>query len=279
MKRRRIVLLFSGLLLLSGVLYLLPQDIDSFYLKTLEKAEKAFLSGEYVQAAKDFEVAAFGLAGNSELRAKALSYLGLTRFYLNDIKACEKNLREAAGLLKEGDWSGLEIAAQARPDLERLLGYFKLSPSGQGGSPPPAGTPEKMDATSSTVSDGKLTPREIPEEDQEPNLNVDLIKEGDLVPLELAETPPEVVKKVEAIYPDWARSSGLEPTVTVGALVSETGKVIRTRILKGAKNAAGFNQAAEQAVRLWKFRPATIKNLKVKVWLPVSVQFRVRPVD
>jgi len=278
-KRRRIVLLFSGLLLLSGVLYLLPQDIDSFYLKTLEKAEKAFLSGEYVQAAKDFEVAAFGLAGNSELRAKALSYLGLTRFYLNDIKACEKNLREAAGLLKEGDWSGLEIAAQARPDLERLLGYFKLSPSGQGGSPPPAGTPEKMDATSSTVSDGKLTPREIPEEDQEPNLNVDLIKEGDLVPLELAETPPEVVKKVEAIYPDWARSSGLEPTVTVGALVSETGKVIRTRILKGAKNAAGFNQAAEQAVRLWKFRPATIKNLKVKVWLPVSVQFRVRPVD
>jgi TonB family protein len=71
----------------------------------------------------------------------------------------------------------------------------------------------------------------------------------------------------------------LEPTVTVGALVSETGKVIRTRILEGAKNAAGFNQAAEQAVRLWKFRPATIKNLKVKVWLPVSVQFRVRPVD
>lgn len=278
-KNRRLVLLISALLSFSGVLYPFFQDVDSFYLKTLEKAEKAFLSGEYLQAAKDFEVAAFGLAGNSKLRAKALSYLGLARFYLNDVKACEKNLREAAELIKDGDWSGLEIAAQARPDLERLLGYFKLSSSGQGGSPPESGMPLKVDMTSPPVAEGKLTSQEIPEEDQEPNFNVDLIKEGDLVPLELAETPPEVVKKVEAIYPDWARSSGLEPTVVVGALVSETGKVIKTRIIQGAKNAAGFNQAAEQAVRRWRFRPATIRSLRVKVWLPVSVQFRVRSVD
>jgi TonB family protein len=275
---QRVVLLFSVFFSLSGAFYASPQDIDAFYLKALEKGEKAFLSRDYPQAAKEFEVAAFGLAGNSELKAKALSYLGLTRFYLNDIKACEKNLREAAGLLKEGDWSGLEIAPEARPDLERLLGYLNLTSANQEGSPPEAGMPLKADTTAPAVADDNIS-RKIPEQDQEPNLNVDLLKEGDLVPLELAETPPEVTKKVAAIYPDWARTSGLEPTVTVGALISETGKVIRTRIIEGAKNAAGFNQAAEQAVRLWKFRPATIKGLRVKVWLPVSVRFRVRSED
>jgi TonB family protein len=277
-KNRRFVLLFSFLFGFSGALYAFPQDVDTFYLKALEKAEKAFLSKDYPQAAKEFEVAAFGLAGNTKLKAKALGYLGLTRFYLNDIKACEKNLREAAGLLKEGDWSGLEFAAEARPDLERLLGYFSLTSTGREGSPPEAGTPPKAD-TSSPPADNDNASRKIPEENLEPNLNVDLLKEGDLVPLELAETPPEVIKKVEAIYPDWARTSGLEPTVIVGALVSETGKVIKTRIIEGAKNAAGFNQAAEQAVRLWRFRPATIKGLRVKVWLPVSVRFRVRAED
>lgn len=279
MKSRLILLSLSGLLLSSSIHLSSSQEIDSFYMRTLEKAERAFLSRDYLQAAKDFEVAAFGLAGDKELRAKALVYLGLTRFYLNDVKACEKNLREAAGLLEDGNWTGLDIAAEAQPDLERLLGYFNLSSGSQGGSPPQAGAPEKTDTTSPPAAEGKLPARESPEQDQAPNLNVDLVKEGDLVSLELAETPPEVVKKVEAAYPDWARSSGLEPTVIVGALVSETGKVIKTRIIEGAKNAAGFNQAAEQAVRLWKFRPATIKGLRVKVWLPVSVQFKVRSAD
>lgn len=279
MKSRHLLLLIPGLLISSLFLYPLPQDVDSFYLRTLEKGEKAFLSGEYLLAAKDFEVAAFGLAGDTRLKAKALVYLGLTRFYLNDVKACEKNMREAAGLLKEGEWSALGIATRAKPDLERLLGYFNLPSSGEGGSPPQAGTPEKADSTAQPGAEEKPSAKESPAEDQAPELNVAEVKEGDLVPLDLAETPPEVVKRVEAAYPAWARSSGLEPVVIVDALISETGKVVKTRIIEGAKNAAGFNQAAEQAVRLWKFRPATIKGLRVKVWLPVSVQFKVLSAD
>ena len=278
-KSRLIFLALSGLLLSCTTLLSSSQEIDSFYLKTLEKAERAFLSRDYLSAAKDFEVAAFGLAGDKTLKAKALAYLGLTRFYLNDIKACEKNLREASSFLEDGNWTSLGIAAEARTELERLLEYFNLVSGSQAGSPPQASAPEKTDATSQPAADEQNPSRETPEQDQVPNLNIDLIKEGDLVPLELAETPPEVVKKVEAAYPAWARLSGLEPTVIIDSLVSETGKVVKTRIIEGAKNAAGFNQAAEQAVRLWKFRPATIKGLRVKVWLPVSVQFKVRSAD
>jgi TonB family protein len=255
------------------VLLCAPQDIDPFYLRILEKAQKSFLSRDYAQAVRDLEVAAFGLAADSRLRAKALIYLGLSRFYLNDVKSAEKNLREVADLLADRDWNDLGIAAEARPDLERLWSYFNLSPETPLISAP-ATEPQKKDDSSPPAQDGRTASSEIPKTDPTESLNVDQIKEGDLVPLELAETPPEATKKVGAAYPSWARSSGLEPRVIVNALVSEKGNVIRTEIIEGAEGAAGFNQAAEQAVHRWKFRPATIKGVKVKVWLPIAVEFR-----
>jgi TonB family protein len=273
-KSRTVFLLLCGTLLSLCVLLCAPQDIDPFYLRILEKAQKSFLSRDYAQAVRDLEVAAFGLAADSQLRAKALIYLGLSRFYLNDVKSAEKNLREAAGLLPDSDWSGLEIAAAALPDLERLWSYFNLSPENPVISTPPVEPPKKADDSPSSVSEERTALPGAPQPDLTNSLNVDQIKEGDLVPLELAETPPEVTKKVGAAYPAWARASGIEPRVIVNALVSEKGKVIQTEIIEGAEGAAGFNQAAEQAVRRWKFRPATIKGIKVKVWFPIAIEFR-----
>jgi TonB family protein len=60
----------------------------------------------------------------------------------------------------------------------------------------------------------------------------------------------------------------------VNALVSETGAVIKTEIIKGMSGVYGFNHAAEQAVRSWKFEPATIKGIKVKVWVPILLHFK-----
>ena len=64
-------------------------------------------------------------------------------------------------------------------------------------------------------------------------------------------------------------------TVTVNALISETGDVLRTEILKGIKGDFGFERAAEIAVREWKFSPAEKDGIPVRVWKAVNINFRM----
>ncbi len=101
------------------------------------------------------------------------------------------------------------------------------------------------------------------------------IKEGDLVPLDQAEIPPTVIKRVEPRYPPLALNMGLSGTVTVNTLISETGDVIRTEIIQGIKGGYGFERAAEAAIRQWKFTPARKNNVKVKVWKPIDINFKL----
>ena len=102
------------------------------------------------------------------------------------------------------------------------------------------------------------------------------IKEGDLVPLEEVDLAPKAVKTVEPKYPPLAQQIGLEGSVVVNALISEKGDVIRTEILRGIKNGASLEQAAEAAIRQWKFTPAEKNGVKVKVWKPIETRFRLR---
>ncbi len=102
------------------------------------------------------------------------------------------------------------------------------------------------------------------------------IKEGDLVPLEEVDIAPKAVKTVEPKYPPLAQQMGLEGSVVVNALISEKGDVIKTEILRGIKNAASLEQAAQAAIRQWKFTPAEKNGVKVKVWKPIETRFRLR---
>jgi len=88
------------------------------------------------------------------------------------------------------------------------------------------------------------------------------------------ETPPVVIRRVRAAYPSYASASTIEGTVIVNALVSEKGDVIKTEVIKDMEDAFGFKQAAQSAVRQWKFEPASIKGIRVKVWIPVAIDFK-----
>jgi len=261
----------SRLLIFICLLYLttssnlsFSQQTDPFYLGTFEKAQKAFLAKNYQDAARDFEIAAFGFTKDKSLRAKACVYLGLSYFYLRDIKACEKNLREAADLLGKQGFETLEIYEEARPALERLLDFYDIRQGQTESAPQPVEKPK------GDVPQGK------PSQDVNKSTEIRLgeIKEGELVPLELVETLPFITERVEAVYPAWARGHRIEGTVIVNALISEKGKVIKTKVIQGIKGASGFNQAAEIAVRQWKFDPATIKGVKVRVWMPIAIEFK-----
>lgn len=99
-------------------------------------------------------------------------------------------------------------------------------------------------------------------------------QEGDLILLDQVEVQPQTIKQVPPVYPEMARRVGVEGVVTVNALISETGDVIQTTILRGIKGGFGFDRAAETAIRQYKFRPAMKDGVRVKVWKPFNVVFR-----
>jgi TonB family protein len=89
------------------------------------------------------------------------------------------------------------------------------------------------------------------------------INEGDLIPLDEVDVAPGVLRRVNPVYPSLAQKFKLEGIITVNALVSETGSVIDTAILKGMKDDMGLEKAAADAVRKWRFEPAQKNGVNV----------------
>jgi len=98
---------------------------------------------------------------------------------------------------------------------------------------------------------------------------------GQLVDLDTVDEPPQVIKSFEPVYPSAALRFGKEGSVTINALISETGNVIRTGILKGLQDDMGLEQAAQDAVKRWKFQPAKKDGVAVKVWKPIVITFKM----
>ncbi|MGB7295829.1 MAG: TonB family protein [Candidatus Aminicenantales bacterium] len=104
-----------------------------------------------------------------------------------------------------------------------------------------------------------------------------LAKPGELVPLESVDIAPVLLKRINPKYPGQALNMGVGGTVTVNALVSETGDVIRTEILQGIKGGYGLEKAAETAIRQWQFKPAEKDGVPVRVWKPLDIVFKPNP--
>ena len=92
-------------------------------------------------------------------------------------------------------------------------------------------------------------------------------KAGDYV---YVEEFPEAIRRVPPAYPDAARQAKVEGTVALQVLVGRDGLV---RDVKVVKSVPGLDQAAIEAVRQWKFKPALTKGEPVAVWVMVPVVF------
>jgi TonB family protein len=101
-------------------------------------------------------------------------------------------------------------------------------------------------------------------------------KTGDLIPLAEADVLPKIIESPEPVYPPAARMMGTGGTVIVNALISETGSVLRTALIRKSNSNQGFENAAEAAVRKWKFEPAWKDGVRVRVWRPVSIVFKLK---
>jgi protein TonB len=87
-------------------------------------------------------------------------------------------------------------------------------------------------------------------------------------------TPPEVIVRVQPRYTEAARKAGVQGTVIVEAIIDEQGRVTNLRVMKSLP--MGLDQAATDAVRQWRFKPALLNTRPVKIFWTLTVYFQLQ---
>jgi len=125
---------------------------------------------------------------------------------------------------------------------------------------------------SERLTDWEITGREIRTVPEQPKLAPDFAVEpprrigGEVhAPIALTRTVPQ--------YPEVARRLRIQGVVLVEAVIDESGDVVDVRVLRDI--GFGCAQAAVEAVRSWKYWPATLNGRPVSVYLEVRVSFRL----
>ena len=77
------------------------------------------------------------------------------------------------------------------------------------------------------------------------------------------------------IYPELAKEAGIEGKVYIKAFINVKGSVVSAKVLKGVPN-TGLDEAASDAIRKVRFRPAKQRERAVGVWISIPVNFRLK---
>jgi periplasmic protein TonB len=94
-----------------------------------------------------------------------------------------------------------------------------------------------------------------------------IIVAGDVVPPVRVHDPPPV-------YTEMARKARIQGVVIVQAIIDAEGNVTNVKVLKGLP--MGLDQAAANAVKSWRFRPATLHGRPVSVYYNLTVNFQIQ---
>lgn len=97
---------------------------------------------------------------------------------------------------------------------------------------------------------------------------------GRWVTIEEGVTAPFVETRVEPRYPEEYRMARISGIVILQAAISETGAIEHIGVLKSV--APGLDMAAVEAVRQWKFKPATKDGQPVPALLNLTINFRLK---
>jgi TonB family protein len=84
-------------------------------------------------------------------------------------------------------------------------------------------------------------------------------------------TPPVRLSGALPIYTEIARKAGVKGTVIAEAIIDRQGNVTNTRVLHGLP--LGLDRAAVEAMKTWKFKPATLEGRPIKVYYVLTVNF------
>jgi len=106
--------------------------------------------------------------------------------------------------------------------------------------------------------------------------NVGRVSEGTgTAPFEAAQVavPARLLTRAPVVYPPEARAQEIETDVRVEIVIDALGRVVAARSL--AKAGYGLDDAAERAIRIYRFSPAVKEGRPVSVRMRWTVQFRL----
>jgi TonB family protein len=85
--------------------------------------------------------------------------------------------------------------------------------------------------------------------------------------------PARLLSSVSPVYPSIARSQRLAGDVRIDALIDSNGRVSSMKVISGPPL---LHQAAMDALRQWKYQPATLNGSAVPMHLTVTLQFHLQ---
>jgi len=85
--------------------------------------------------------------------------------------------------------------------------------------------------------------------------------------------PAKLVNSVAPVYPTLAKNQHVSGNVQVDALIDANGRVTTMKIVSGPTL---LHQAAKDALKQWKYQPATLDGKAVPMHLTVTIQFRLQ---
>ena len=110
------------------------------------------------------------------------------------------------------------------------------------------------------------------------NVGIDGFKaEMQKIEFELSEvdTPPQVIRKVPAMYPFGAKRKGIRGKVVIRCLVGIDGTTRKHKVLV-SKPEGVFDEAAMTAVQRWRFKPGILGGEAVPTWVQVPFVFELQ---
>ena len=84
---------------------------------------------------------------------------------------------------------------------------------------------------------------------------------------------PVKIHEVAPQYTEEARKAGLQGSVILQAIIGKSGEVERVEVLKGLP--MGLSEVSVDAVREWRFSPATLDGRPVRVYFNLTINFRL----
>jgi len=85
---------------------------------------------------------------------------------------------------------------------------------------------------------------------------------------------PVLIEKMAPKYPEDAREEKVSGEVVIEAYVGADGKILEARAIKDPD--PRLTQAALEAFKQWKFKPATTKGKPVRAKMTVTIRFALK---
>lgn len=85
---------------------------------------------------------------------------------------------------------------------------------------------------------------------------------------------PEKISYPQPAYTEIARKARIQGVVIVQAIIDKQGNVTNVKVLKGLP--MGLEEAAVEAIKTWKFKPATLNGKPVAVYYNLTVNFKLQ---